>query len=81
MAGRDEMPHGLEAVVAGKLHGVMSAVVEATGFTVDIADRGVRDGDAVEARGYVDESCHVSMMRFAGTVINVDRINVDQGLR
>ena len=53
------MPHRFEAVVAGQLDGVTSAVVEAAGLTVDVADRGVGDGDAVEAWGYIDEGGHV----------------------
>ncbi len=59
VAGSDEVPHGLEAVVTGQLDGVVSAVVEPSRLTVDVADGRVGDGDAVEAWGYIDESCHV----------------------
>ena len=55
VAGGDEVPHGLEAVVTGQLDRVVSAVVEPTRLTVDVADRRVGDGDAVESWGYIDE--------------------------
>ena len=58
VADGDEVPDLLEAVVAGELGGVVAAVVEEAGLAVDVADRGVGDGDAVEAGGDVDQVAH-----------------------
>ena len=63
---------------AGELGGVEAAVVEVAGLAVDVADGGVGDGDAVEAGGDVDQRGHdVDPRRRAGSMINVDRVNVD----
>ena len=47
-------------VVAGQLDGVVAAVVEAARLAVDVADRGVGDGNAVEARGDSRSRCSCS---------------------
>ena len=58
VADGDEMPHLLERAGAGELGGVDAAVVEEAGLAVDVTDRGVGDGDAVEAGGDVDQVAH-----------------------
>ena len=59
----DEVPHLFEAVAAGEVGGVVAAVVEEAGLAVDVTDRGVGDGDAVEAGGDVDQCAHDSHRR------------------
>ena len=58
MADGDEVPDLLEAAGAGEDGGVVAAVVVAALGAEHVADRGVGDGDAVEAAGYVDEDGH-----------------------
>ena len=47
---------------AGEGRGVVPAVVEVAGVAVDVADRGVGDGNAVEAGGHIDQGGHGSIL-------------------
>ena len=58
MADGDEVPDLFEAAGAGERDGVVAAVVVPALGAEHVADRGVGDGDAVEAAGYVDEDGH-----------------------
>ena len=58
VADGDEVPDLLEAAGAGEDGGVVAAVVVSALGAEHVADRGVGDGDAVEAAGYFDERGH-----------------------
>ena len=77
VADGHEVPHLLEAAVASEVDGIEPAVVELPGLAVDVADGGVGDGDAVEARGDVDQGAHDLDVDARGPLINVDPINVE----
>ena len=68
VADGDEVPDLLEAAGAGEGGDVVAAVVEAARLAVDVADRGVGDGDAVEAGGYVDQDGHGSIVARRRTI-------------
>ena len=77
VADRHEVPDLLEAAGAGEGRRVVPAVVVVAGLAVDVADGGVGHGHAVQARGYLDQDGHGSILGSSADAINVDPINVD----
>ena len=78
VADGHQVPRLLEAVMAGEHRRVVAAVVVEAGLTIDIADGGLGDSDAVQAGRYVDQCSHESIVGIDGLTINIDQINIDR---